>query len=261
MSELPDRIAEVFKGRTVFISGATGFLGKALVEMLLRLFKTLIEQNPNAIKKCVSVYGDVSELNLGLSETDRGTLTDEIDFIFHSAATTRFDEPLKHAIYLYLPIKKSDIQVIFQMLYLRAQRNTFENELGTYQDAVLVTVTKMLFVHVSTSYAFPKENVILERTYDPPANPHEVLNNINSLSDDAMSDFRKNGCLPRPGGEPASNLQKKLFPVIRAPFQDGVPTYKGLWDSLLVQEKVLLDQCIWTASRMQSLYQWIVQLL
>lgn len=34
--DLPDRIAETFKGSTVFITGATGFIGKALIEKFLR---------------------------------------------------------------------------------------------------------------------------------------------------------------------------------------------------------------------------------
>lgn len=33
---LPDRISDTFNGKTVFISGGTGFVGKALIEKLLR---------------------------------------------------------------------------------------------------------------------------------------------------------------------------------------------------------------------------------
>lgn len=37
MAEVKDRIAEVFKGKSIFLSGATGFLGKVLLEKLLRV--------------------------------------------------------------------------------------------------------------------------------------------------------------------------------------------------------------------------------
>lgn len=36
IEKMPDRISEMFQGKTVFITGGTGFLGKVLIEKLLR---------------------------------------------------------------------------------------------------------------------------------------------------------------------------------------------------------------------------------
>lgn len=36
-NELPDRVAEMFKGRTIFMTGGTGFLGKVIIEKFLRV--------------------------------------------------------------------------------------------------------------------------------------------------------------------------------------------------------------------------------
>lgn len=43
MSEDIDRVAEMFKGKCIFVSGGTGFMGKVLVEKILRylLFATI----------------------------------------------------------------------------------------------------------------------------------------------------------------------------------------------------------------------------
>lgn len=50
------------------------------------------------MKKCSCIYGDVSEIDLAISKDDREKLTKEVDFIFHSAATTRFDDTLEYAV-------------------------------------------------------------------------------------------------------------------------------------------------------------------
>lgn len=36
IEEWPDRIAEVFKGREILLTGGTGFLGKVIIEKFLR---------------------------------------------------------------------------------------------------------------------------------------------------------------------------------------------------------------------------------
>lgn len=51
-------------------------------------------------RKCKAVAGDVSEFNLGLSEENRKMLSENVQLIYHCAATIRFDEPLKYAVLL-----------------------------------------------------------------------------------------------------------------------------------------------------------------
>ena len=45
--------------------------------------------------KVTAVTGDISETMFGLSVADRQTLQDEVQIVFHSAATVRLIEDLK----------------------------------------------------------------------------------------------------------------------------------------------------------------------
>jgi thioester reductase-like protein len=49
----------------------------------------------NIKNKLVVIDGDLTEPDLGISEKDRSLLIERIHIIFHSAATLKFDEPLK----------------------------------------------------------------------------------------------------------------------------------------------------------------------
>lgn len=50
------------------------------------------------LKKISALSGDCSQIDLGLSADDRTMLIKEVNVIFHSAATVRFDERLDIAI-------------------------------------------------------------------------------------------------------------------------------------------------------------------
>jgi len=50
------------------------------------------------LKKISALNGDCSQIDLGLSTDDRTMLIKEVNVIFHSAATVRFDERLDIAI-------------------------------------------------------------------------------------------------------------------------------------------------------------------
>lgn len=121
-------IKEYFDGSNIFVTGSTGFLGKVLIEKLLRscdginkiyiilrpkrglgseqrfvefkenqIFDKIREKTPEVLTKLVFVPGDINEANIGLDEKDSKMLQETIDIVFHVAATVRFNEPLKDA--------------------------------------------------------------------------------------------------------------------------------------------------------------------
>ncbi len=126
-------IADSLAGRTIAVTGSTGFLGTALVERLLRCapdcrlvlivrpgrrgaqrrverdilrndaFDRLREElgpegfTQMAAKRVTAVAGDVGEDGLGLDDDGRAALAD-CDLVIHSAAIVSFDAPLDQAI-------------------------------------------------------------------------------------------------------------------------------------------------------------------
>lgn len=121
-------IKECYRNQEIFITGATGLIGKSLVEKFLRyfpdikqiyllfrekkgktvkqrleefknhgIFNLVRQQQPEALNKIIAIKGDITEINLGLSLDDI-KLLENTSFVFHVAATIRFDEPLKKAI-------------------------------------------------------------------------------------------------------------------------------------------------------------------
>lgn len=121
-------IKEYFDESNIFVTGSTGFLGKVLVEKLLRscvginkiyiilrpkrglgseqrfeefkantIFDKIREKTPHVLTKLVCVPGDINEANIGFTDKDSKILQETIDIVFHVAATVRFNEPLKDA--------------------------------------------------------------------------------------------------------------------------------------------------------------------
>lgn len=128
-------VRDWYRGKNVFITGASGFLGVCLLEKLVRTIPDIgtiyillrpkkgkkIEERLEEIKKnsvfeklyetksaeeifakVRVVAGDVGEDGLGLSPEDRKILTDNVNVIFHSAATLDFAETLKSTVKINL---------------------------------------------------------------------------------------------------------------------------------------------------------------
>ncbi|RZC40378.1 NAD binding 4 and/or Sterile domain containing protein [Asbolus verrucosus] len=107
------------------------------------------------MRKCRIISGDVSQDDLGLSPEDRLLLQDEVNFIYHSAASTRFDDCVKTAVCFNTRSTKLLLDLAHQCKNLE------------------------VFVHLSTAYAFPEEKVLYEKVYKPSVDVHHVLAVVN----------------------------------------------------------------------------------
>ncbi|KAH8330484.1 hypothetical protein KR067_003931 [Drosophila pandora] len=149
-----------YRNKTVFITGGTGFLGKVVIEKLLRttevkkiysltrekrgrdikerveiwrndpFFKTLRETKPSAFDRVLPVAGNCLAPDLGLSEVDRRVLTSEVQIVIHGAATVRFNEPLHVALAINTRASRLMVQLARDMRHLVAYLHvstTFSN--------------------------------------------------------------------------------------------------------------------------------------
>jgi fatty acyl-CoA reductase len=64
----------------------------------LQLFEKLKSEDNGFRKKVIAVEGDCREPNLGLSPDDRQRIVENVNIVFHVAATVRFDETLPVAV-------------------------------------------------------------------------------------------------------------------------------------------------------------------
>ena len=118
-----------YAGKTVFITGCTGFIGKVILEKFMRdlpdykriyvmvrakkghslvkrledifkyeLFEPLFKANPSLRQgwksKIFPIAGDLTLEGLGLSQEHKNILLNEVDLVINSAASTNFDDPI-----------------------------------------------------------------------------------------------------------------------------------------------------------------------
>ncbi|XP_026182864.1 fatty acyl-CoA reductase 1 [Mastacembelus armatus] len=189
-------VAEYYAGKSVLITGATGFMGKVLVEKLLRscpevkalyilvrpkagqsmqqrvsdmmkckLFDRVREDNPDFHQKIIAISSELTQPGLAISPEDVETLTGCINIVFHCAATIRFDEPLKHALQL-------NVIATQQLLSLAQQMNHLE-----------------AFIHISTAYANCNRKHIDEVIYPPPVEPKKLIESLEWMDDGIVRDI------------------------------------------------------------------------
>ncbi|GMT01538.1 hypothetical protein PENTCL1PPCAC_23712 [Pristionchus entomophagus] len=187
-------INSLFAGRSIFLTGGTGFVGKVVIEKFLRdvpeinkifvlvrgakgktaaqrwakisqsvLFKRVRTECPQMLAKVVPVEGDITLDHLGLSEENLKAVLEHTSVVLHCAATVRFNEELRTAIDL-------NVRGVDRIIKLCKRMPKLE-----------------CFLHCSTCYVnTDKIGEIEEKLYDAACDPYKLIDAHTWMSDELL---------------------------------------------------------------------------
>uniref|UniRef100_A0A1B6C0C4 Fatty acyl-CoA reductase n=1 Tax=Clastoptera arizonana TaxID=38151 RepID=A0A1B6C0C4_9HEMI len=190
---MKSEIAEFYKHRTVLVTGASGFMGKVLLEKLLYscpeiknifilirpkrgkgvdirlqemlkapMFNRLRAERPGSLEKIVPFQGDVILDELGLDDNAKARIVEEVSIVFHGAATLRLDAKLNEAI-------KMNVEGTWRILQLCKEMKQLK-----------------VMIHVSTAFCHVDIESMEERVYNPPVNPHDIMRLSKWIDDETL---------------------------------------------------------------------------
>nr|XP_046915090.1 fatty acyl-CoA reductase 1-like [Dermatophagoides farinae] len=142
-------IKDFYNDKTLLLTGITGFVGKVLLEKLLREFSTslkciyvlirekksqtpeqrlaqlffqspIFEPHKDKIDLVHAINGDITAKGMALSENDRRKLIDEVNIVFHSAATVNFTGIFEKFIQQNIDGTNSMLQLCQKMIHLQS---------------------------------------------------------------------------------------------------------------------------------------------
>ena len=227
MSEL-NSVQRFYAGKTIFITGGSGFMGKCLVEKLLwacsdlkeiiilmrpkrgksaservadfsniAAFSRIMNEKPEVMKKIYPVFGDISLPDLGLSNEHYKRVTENSELVFHMAASLKLEATLKPNILTNLTATKHVLELSKQMKNL------------------------VQFIHLSTAFCCEDQTVLYEKVYDFHHRPEDLIKCAEWMSEEAMAAMQK-GVL---GTQPNTyTYTKRLAEIlVREEYNKGLP--------------------------------------
>ncbi|ESO10774.1 hypothetical protein HELRODRAFT_72558 [Helobdella robusta] len=234
-------IANYYAGKTIFITGASGFIGKQVLEKLLRscggvkaiyvlmrstkrhtsserlqlmlnskLFHRMTELDGELVNKVFVLEGDISKPHLGLRDADIQKIISQVNVVFHLAATVSFTEPMRVAVSLNIVGLRSMLELCKQIQHLQA------------------------LVHVSTAYANCTRSHIEETIYPPPVFPKKILHVAEWMSDDVF---------------------QLITPMVLEKHPNTYTFTKSIAETLLIQERGTLPVAIYRPSIVTASFQ------
>jgi len=196
MQTAVSQVAQFYAGKSILITGATGFLGKVLLEKLMRSCPdveriyvilrdkrgktantrlrellnsqpfTFHEETQKRKHKVVGIRGDVTEPDMDLNKLDRQEIIDKVSVVFHVAASVKFDSPLKESM-------KQNVYGTHNVLQLCAEMRQLQ-----------------CYIHVSTAYSNCHQMHIKEEFGPLQANPLKIMHcvmNMNQEEEQALT--------------------------------------------------------------------------
>lgn len=188
-----ESIKDFYKEKTIFLTGAVGYLGSLFLAKFMRLgnvkeilillrpkkgkssqerlkeflsgflFQEMEKYDPEFLNKLKIINGDIQEENLGMSDVDREYIKNNIELIIHCAATVRFDEQIKTAMEI--------------------------NVRGTKFLLDIATEVKNLegFLYISTAYSQCPRFDIKEIFYESPINYRRAMEACENFDEDLFN--------------------------------------------------------------------------
>ncbi|XP_054165727.1 fatty acyl-CoA reductase 1-like [Oppia nitens] len=176
------KIRDFYANKSILITGASGFIGKIILlkiltacpdvqhiyvlmrskydmssnkrlsSMLSSVPFTYVLNDDNPVKnKVTPVEGDITSEGLGFSDSDLQSICDNVNVVFHCAASVKFDAPLKESLDYNVFATKQVINLCKQIKQLSC------------------------FIHCSTAYSHCQRREIDEQFYKVSADAHELM--------------------------------------------------------------------------------------